>query len=184
MSEEEKKTNDKGKTIPNPEGYTFVKYAAGWIYIILFFGMLFSFFLLIVFKNALMDVGNWIDYIIVFGITSLFWIIARKITEVKVNLKITDEGLEQTRLSGSRIYLEQRLIKWEDMKSFHPFGRHRDQDFLISVRGDINFRISIPAFFALFVRQKGNKDAFEEFRNDFWEIAPDHDVHVAFFAIT
>ena len=43
MSEEEKKTNDKGKTIPNPEGYTFVKYAAGWIYIILFFGMLFSF---------------------------------------------------------------------------------------------------------------------------------------------
>ena len=184
MTVEQKKTDDEGKTIPNPEGYTIVKYAAGWVYIILFIGCFFSLFLLSVFKNALKDVGNWTDYIIVFSTTALFWIIARKITEVKVNLKLTDEGLEQIRLSGSRIYPEKRLIKWENMKSFHPRGRHRDQDFLISVSGGMNFRISVPAFFALFVRQKGNKDDFEEFRNDFWEIAPDYDVHVAFFAKT
>lgn len=180
MIEEEKKTDSEEKTIPNPEGYTIVKYAAGWVYIILFIGCFFSLFLLSVFKNALKDVGNWPYFVII----ALFWLIARKITEVKVNLKITDEGLEQTRLSGSRIYPEKRLIKWENMKSFHPYGRHRDQDFLISVRGGMNFRISVPAFFALFVRQKGNKDDFEEFRNDFWEIAPDYDVHVAFFAKT
>ena len=47
----------------------------------------------------------------------------------------------------------------------------------------MNFRICVPET-ALFVKQKGNKDAFKEFRTVFWEMAPDHNVHVAFFAIT
>ena len=43
MSEEEKKTIDEEKTSPNPEGYTIVKYASGWVlFITLFFGMVVS----------------------------------------------------------------------------------------------------------------------------------------------
>lgn len=186
MSKEEKKTIDidEEKTIPNPEGYTIVKYASGWVlFITLFFAMVVSITLLEIIRNNYKDLGEWLIWIIVFGISALFWIIARKITEVKVNLKITDEGLEQTRLSGSRFYPGHRLIKWEDMKCFHPHGRTRIQNFQISVRGGMNFRITVPEL-PLFVKQKGNMDAFIEFRDVFWETAPDHDVHVAFFAIT
>ena len=182
MSKEEKKTIDEEKTIPNPEGYTIVKYASGWgLFITLFFGMVVSITLLEIIRNNYKDLGEWLIWIIVFGISALFWIIARKITEVKVNLKITDEGLEQTRLSGSRFYPGHRLIKWEDMKCFHPYGRTRSQAFQISVRDGMNFRICVLET-ALFVKQKGNDKIVNEFRNVFWETAPDHDVHVAFFA--
>ena len=182
MTVEQKKTNDEEKAIPNSEGYTIVKYARGWVlFITLFFGMVVSFTLLEIIRNNYKDLGEWLSWIIIFGISALFWIIARKITEVKVNLKITDEGLEQTRLSGSKIYPEHRMIRWEDMKSYHPLGRMRGQSFLISVKEGMNFRISTPIL-ALFVRQKGNDKIVDEFRNVFWETAPDHDVHVAFFA--
>ena len=179
MSEKEKKTNDEEKIIPRPEGYTIVKYAPGWVYISIFFGFYLCLFLGLntnVFKNI--DRFDWIVFVCV---SLIFWIIGRKITEVKVNLKITDEGLEQTRLSGSKVYSEYRLIKWEEMKHYHLTGRTRDQDFLISVRNDLNFRISIPAFFTVFEKQKDNWENFSAFRNDFWGIAPEHDVHRAFF---
>ena len=184
MSEEEKKTDDEGKTIPNPEGYTIVKYAGGWVlFISAFVGMVFSIFIIEVFKNYYNGASDWLLWVLFFVICALLWIIGFKITVVKVNLKISDEGLEQTRLSGSRFYPEHRLIKWEDMKCFHPYGRTRSQAFQISVRDGMNFRICVPET-ALFVKQKGNKDAFKEFRTVFWETAPDHNVHVAFFAIT
>ena len=184
MSEEEKKTDDEGKTIPNPEGYTIVKYAGGWVlFISAFVGMVFSIFIIEVFKNYNNGASDWLLWVLFFVICALLWIIGFKITVVKVNLKISDEGLEQTRLSGSRIYPKYRLIKWGDMKSFHPNGRNRCQNFYISVRNNLNFRISVPML-ALYKWRKGNSDVFEEFRNDFWETAPDHNVHVAFFAIT
>lgn len=184
MSEEEKKINDEEKTIPNPEGYTIVKCAGGWVlFISAFVGMVFSICLIEVFKNYYNEASDWLLWVLFFVICPLLWILARKITDVKVNLRITDEGLEQTRLSGSRFYPRHRLIKWEDMKCFHPHGRTRIQNFQISVRGGMNFRITVPEL-PLFVKQKGNMDAFIEFRDVFWETAPDHDVHVAFFAIT
>ena len=183
MSEEEKKTDDEEKTIPRPEGYTIVKYASGWV---LFISMLFSLVIFIVLLEAFNDyfreMADWLVWIIMpLVIYALLWIIGRKITEVKVNLKITDEGLEQTRLSGSMIYPKHRLIKWEDMKHYHLNGRMRTQVFLISVRNGLNFRISIPVFFTVFEKQKDNWENFAAFQNDFWGIAPEHDVHRAFF---
>ena len=185
MSEEEKKTDDGGKTIPNPEGYTIVKYAGGWVlFISAFVGMVFSIFIIEVFKNYYNRASDWLLWVLFFVICVLLWIIGFKITVVKVNLKISDEGLEQTRLSGSRFYPEHRLIKWEDMKCFHPYGRrNRCQNFYISVRNNMNFRISVPVL-ALSKWRKDNSDIFEEFRTVFWKMAPDHNVHVAFFAIT
>ena len=180
MSEEEKKTNDGGKTIPNPEGYTIVKYAEGWVdLIVLVLGIVALTFILCVFKNVFMD-RIWLFLLVDFGVLVLLWVIGRKITEVKVNLKITDEGLEQTRLSGSKLYPEHRLIRWEDMKRYHLYGRGRGNEFYIVVKDDSNFRISTPLF-SLFEKQKENKESFAAFQDDFLGIASEHDVHRAFF---
>ena len=184
MSEKEKKINDEEKTIPRPEGYTIVKYAFGWVlFISMLFSLVISAVFIVAFNDYFCETDAWLVWIMLLVIYALFFVIGFKITVVKVNLKISDEGLEQTRLSGSRFYPKHRLIKWEDMKCFHPYGRTRSQAFQISVRDGMNFRICVPET-ALFVKQKGNKDAFKEFRTVFWETAPDHNVHVAFFAIT
>ena len=180
MTEEEKKTNDEEKTIPNPEGYTIVKYAEGWVdLIVLVLGLVIMTFLLGVFKDVFMG-KIWLFLLIDFGVLALLWVIGRKITEVKVNLKITAEGLEQTRLSGSKLYPEHRLIKWEDMTRYHLYGRGRGNEFYSVVKDDSNFRISTPLF-SLFEKQKENKENFSAFQDDFWGIAPEHDVHRAFF---
>ena len=182
MSEEEKKTDDEEKTIPRPEGYTIVKYAFGWVlFISMLFGLVISAVLIVAFNDYFGETVDWLVWIIPLVIYALFFVIGCKITEVKVNLKITDEGLEQTRLSGSRIYPKYRLIKWEDMKHYHLYGKGRGRiDFLVSVKDDMNFRISIPLL-PLFEKQKDNCENFIAFRDDFWGIAPEHDVHRAFF---
>ena len=180
MSEEEKKTIEGEKTIPNPEGYTIVKYAEGWVnLIVLVLGLVVLTFILCVFKDVFMD-RIWLFFLVDFGVLALLWVIGRKITEVKVNLKITDDGLEQTRLSGSKFYPDYRMIKWEDMKQYHLHGRGRGNEFYIVVKGDSNFRISTPLF-SLFEKQKENKESFAAFQDDFWGIASEHDVHRAFF---
>ena len=180
MSEEQKKTNDEEKTNPRPEGYTIVKYAEGWGNLIVYvLGIVILTFLLIVFKDVFMG-RIWLFLLVDFGVLALLWVIGRKITEVKVNLKITDVGLKQTRLSGSKLYPEHRLIKWEDMKQYHLYGRGRGNEFYIVVKDDTNFRISTPLF-SLFEKQKENKENFAAFQDDFWGVASEHDVHRAFF---
>lgn len=180
MSEEQKKTDNEEKTIPNPEGYTIVKYAEGWVdLIVLVLGLVILTFLISVFKDVFMG-RIWLFLLVDFGVLASLWVIGRKITEVKVNLKITDVGLEQTRLSGSKLYPEHRLIKWEDMTRYHLFGRGRGNEFYIVVKDDTNFRISTPLF-SLFEKHKENKNNFAAFQNDFLGIASEHDVHRAFF---
>ena len=180
MSEEQKKTDNEEKTIPNPEGYTIVKYAEGWVdLIVLVLGLVILTFLISVFKDVFMG-RIWLFLLVDFGVLASLWVIGRKITEVKVNLKITDVGLEQTRLSGSKLYPEHRLIKWEDMTRYHLFGRCRGNEFYIVVKDDTNFRISTPLF-SLFEKHKENKNNFAAFQNDFLGIASEHDVHRAFF---
>ena len=179
MSEEEKKTDDEEKTIQRPEGYTIVKYAEGWTTIVtMFVGIMISTFIFYLIKDVVRD-RFWLIWLIYLGIFALLWVLMRKITEVKVNLKITDDGLEQIRLSGSKFYPEYRLIRWEDMRCYH-LNRSRTNDFLISVKNDDNFRISIPLL-TLFEKEKRNRDNFAAFQDDFWGIASEHDVHRAFF---
>lgn len=179
MSEKGKKIDDEEKTIPRPEGYTIVKYAEGWMdFIVLLLGTVIAGFAIYALRDV--GLGTWLVWVIFLGVLALLWVIGRKITEVKVNLKITDEGLEQTRLSGSSFCPDYRMIRWEDMRRYHLNGRSRNNNFLISVRGDTDFRISIPLH-TLFEKQKDNWENFAAFRNDFWGIAPEHDVHRAFF---
>jgi hypothetical protein len=175
MRDEVKHTDNEEKTIPRPEGYTIVKYLEFVVFLFWGLGLLFTewlCFFLIEYKL--------LPYILMFCGSLLFWLIGHKITEVRVNLRITEKGLEQTRLSGSKFYPEYRLIEWKDMKRFHPYGRSRGIDFLICVDSDSNFRISLPLI-RVFEQQGNNRDEFEAFQKDFSEIAPENDVHRTFF---
>lgn len=176
MSEEEKKTNDEGKTIPRPEGYTIVKYLE---FVVFFCYGFFGVFVPIPFM-VLLKGYNYLPYIVMIGCFVLFWLIGHKITEVTVNLKITDKGLEQTRLSGSKFYPEYRLIEWKDMKRCYPHGRSRGIDFLICVDSDTNFRISMPDI-RVFEKQKNNLANLTAFQEDFSKIASEHDVPCGLF---
>ena len=63
MSEEEKKTIDEEKTIPRPEGYTIVKYAALWVlFLSLSLGMIISTFIIL---KAFQNIGFWL-YLVVY----------------------------------------------------------------------------------------------------------------------
>ena len=177
MSEEEKKTDEEEKTIPRPEGYTIVKDSfMAWILVTIIITII----SVDVAHRIFGRIGDWQFWVLTILSFILSWIISKWVSEVKVVLKITTTGLEQTRLSGSRLYPKYRLIKWEDMKRYNLHGRGRNNDFLICVRKGLNFRIYMPAVI-LFVKQKNNWENFNAFRNDFWGVAPEHDVHRAFF---
>ena len=170
MSKEAKNTNDAEKTIPNPEGYTIVKY----LQFVAVFSFIIGMMLSIPFRNVIYD--KWLFYVVMFGGGLLFWFIARKFTEVKVNLRITEKGLEQIKLSGSRCCPEHRLIEWKDISGYCLDGRSRGIDFLVFVKNDKPLRISMPGFL-VFERQKSNWDSFTAFKNEFLKIAPKHGVH-------
>lgn len=174
MSEKEKKFNDEEKTIPRPEGYTIVKYLEFVVFLCYgFFGVFVPIPFMVLMKNH--NYSFVLPFIVMLGSFVLFWLIGHKITEVTVNLKITDKGLEQTRLSGSKFYPEYRLIEWKDMKRFYPYGRSRGIDFLICVDSDTNFRISMPGI-RVFEKQKNNTENLIAFQEEFSKMASEHGV--------
>ena len=175
MSEEEKKTKNEEKTIPNPEGYTIVKY----LEFVVLLGSAFIWLLLWPLFIVFMDYG-WLPYILMIGSFVLLWLLGHKLTEVTVNLKVTDKGLEQIRLSGSKFCPDYRLIEWKDMKRYYPYGRSRGIDFLICVDSDTNFRISMPGI-RVFEKQKNNTENLTAFQEEFSKIASEHSIPSGFF---
>ena len=179
MNEEE--NNAQEQIVPRPEGYTIVKYAGGWTDFISLLGALiicgtWGFDLVYINLGSYFTDLGWL-YIIVYFIFCLFLrLIMHKITDVKVNLKITEEGIEQTRLSGSRLYPEYRKIEWEDMKRIYLNGRVKGQDFLITVCRGVNFRIFIPVL-QLFVKQESNYEENRDFSEKFEMMAIKHGFH-------
>ncbi|MBQ0129046.1 MAG: hypothetical protein KBT57_04335 [bacterium] len=179
MNEEE--NNAQEQIVPRPEGYTIVKYAGGWTDFISLLGALiisctWGLELAYIYLGSYFTDLGWL-YIIVYFIFCLFLrLIMHKITDVKVNLKITEEGLEQTRLSGSKLYPEYRKIEWEDMKRIYLNGRVKGQDFLITVCRGVNFRIFIPVL-QLFVKQESNYEENRDFSEKFEMMAIKHGFH-------
>ena len=177
MSEEQKKTDNEEKTIPNPEGYTIVKYLEFVVVFCFIIGALLSIPLFNMFKDdKLLSNG----VLLVGGL--LFWLIGHKFTEVKVNLRITDKGLEQTRISGSRFCPEYRLIEWNNMSRYYlnPRRMTKGMDFLVFLYSGNGFRISMP-FIRIFEKQKNNDDNLEDFKEEFLEMATKYNVERDFF---
>ena len=171
MTEEEKKPNNEGKTIPKSEGYTIVKYMEFVVFLCYAIGSLLAMAIC-----AMLKVNGWPSYVAIFGCFVLFLIIGHKTTEVKVNLRITEKGLEQTRLSGSKFCPEYRLIEWKDMSRYYPNGRSRGITFLICVNGETpDFRISMPGI-QVFEKQKNNLANLTAFQKEFSRIASKHGI--------
>jgi hypothetical protein len=169
MSEEQNKSEK--EVVPNPEGYTLVKYS----YITVFIGIVIFGILFLLFVGFLQgDDGKWLVepwlwwlLAIIFPISG--WLITHKLTEAKVNIKLTDKGLEQTRLSGSRFVPKYRNIPWSNMNRVFFYGRNQSVNFLICVDEGVNLRISMPVI-RVFERQKANDDVLEQLREEFKEM--------------
>lgn len=169
MSEEQNKSEK--EIVPNPEGYTLVKYS----YITIFIGIVIFGILFLLFVGFLQgDDGKWLVepwlwwlLAIIFPISG--WLITHKLTEAKVNIKLTDKGLEQTRLSGSRFVPKYRNIPWSNMNRVFFYGRNQSVNFLICVDEGVNLRISMPVI-RVFERQKANDDVLEQLREEFKEM--------------
>lgn len=181
MNEEQNDTEE--RVASRPKGYTIVRYAEGWSSFIVFgIGIFIQIYIELVSKDAFLGVMRglvgemlWLCYILRFIPFVILWVIARKITEVTVNLRITKDGLEQTRLSGSWFFPKYRLIKWDKMLVYHSYGYSRGPDFYISVENGLDYRLYIPLH-PLFEKQEDNLDNMEAFRKAFSSGARKHNV--------
>ena len=176
MSEEEKNNS-------NTEGYTLVKYSE----FVVFLCSSICFLSYIPFAEFVLKdadgkwlVANWLFFLFFYFFVFFGWALGHKLTETKVNIRLSEKGLEQTRLSGSRFVQEYRLIPWSNMKRFHLYGRNRSVVFLICTKEETNFRISMPII-RLFERQKSNDAVLDAFRTDFKQVAMKHGVFPAFY---
>lgn len=169
MSEEQNKSEK--EIVPNPEGYTLVKYSEVAVFFCLFLFTLL--FIPIVFllkgDDGHLIVGFWLYLLLYLVFCLLGMVVGHKLTEAKVNLKLTEKGLEQTRLSGSRFVPEYRMVPWSDMNKVFLFGRNQSVNFLICVDEGVNLRISMPVI-RVFERQKANDDVLEQLREEFKEM--------------
>jgi len=168
--------NKSGKEIvPNPEGYTLVKYSEVAVFFCCFlFTLLFVLVVLLLKGNdSHLFVGFWLFLLFYLIFCLLGMVVGHKLTEAKVNLKLSEKGLEQTRLSGSRFVPEYRMILWSDMRKVFLLGRNRSVSFLICVDEGVDLRVSMPTI-RIFERQKANDDVLEQFRDEFKEMGMQH----------
>jgi hypothetical protein len=151
--------------IPNPDGHVFVvcplEKAFPFVIIIMLLPFLFV---------RLLD-GWMIALFWVLGFF-VFWVFAHKLTEAKVNVKLSDIGLEQKRLMGAKQVAEYRIIKWEDIRKCYSYG-----SMIRIVTEDDSFRYSLPVF-TLFVKQKSNRENYYAFEKEFRIMMRKHNIEI------
>ena len=157
MSEEQKKTEE--EFVPNPEGYTFIVCPLHQVFYLFVVAMVLPFCFIRYLDNEWMIVVIWIVGVVVFSV------LAHKLAEAKVNIKLTDMGLEQRRLSGSKLVPEYRFIRWVDIDKCYNHGNM----FRIVTKGGPDFPISTPVF-SLFEKQESNRDNFYAFENELYKM--------------
>ena len=169
MSKKYKHKQKNPRIIPRPEGYTVVKYDPRWEFIVVaVIGSAISFFLSIRFAWD----NEWLRVLLFLTVWIILFVVMRRITEVKVNLKITEEGIEQTKLSGLSFYPECIMIKWADVNRI-LFGRGNVPSLIITFKNGKKNRM-FPSLSSLFEKQKCNFGEFCDFRDDLLVIAPKH----------
>lgn len=106
----------------------------------------------------------WIRWGVYVFTTILGWVLGRKFSEAIVNLKITNVGLEQMRVSGSILVPKERTIEWENMRLCFMLGEFRRSDFCIKTRKGSNYRLMTTY---LFRRFSDYDNAFVDFKDEF-----------------
>lgn len=180
MNEKEK------KHASNPEGYDITIYPEFWTAVL---SMAITIVLVFVFNEMLkplfLSLNEWLRLgifcvlIFILGFLSLFLI--WKLTNAKVNIRLTDVGLEQRKVSGASWIPENRIVKWEDMRYFYLFGIRRGcgrhaafdgNDFFIGTK-QRPYSFSAMAFSR---REREQNMVMKSFRSDFLRLARQHGI--------
>lgn len=165
MSEEQKK-NEK-EFVPNPDGYTFIVCPLEKVCYLFFVAMIIPLGFVRSLNHGWMIAVLWIV-----GFFIMF-ILAHKLAEAKVNIKLSDFGLEQRKLSGSKLVPEYRLIRWTDINKCYNYGNL----FRIDTKEGTDFRISTPVF-SIFEKQESNRDNYYAFENEFFKMLRKHELEI------
>lgn len=165
MNEEQKK--DEKEFVPNPEGYTFIVCPLEKLFYLFIIALIIPIGFVRSMNNEWMIAVLWIvGFLIMF-------LLAHKLAEAKVNIKLSDLGLEQRKLSGSRLVPEYRLIRWTDINKCYNYGNM----FRIVPNEGTDFRISTPVF-SIFEKQESNRDNYYAFENEFFKMLRKHELEI------
>ncbi len=157
MNEEQKK--DEKEFVPNPDGYTFIICPLEKVFYLFVVAMIIPLGFVRSLNNEWMIAVLWIV-----GFFIMF-LLAHKLAEAKVNIKLSDLGLEQRRLSGSKLVPEYRLIRWTDIEKFYNYGISSR---IVPKEGS-DLRLSPPVF-SLFEKQESNRDNYYAFENELFKM--------------
>ena len=163
MSEEQKKVEE--EFTPDPEGFTFTVYSFWEFGGIMAFGMFTSFFCA-VYCVVHSLYSEWMIPVFTIAGLLVFFVIGRKLCEATVNVKLTDIGLEQRRLSGSRFVPEYRMAYWNSVAGYFSSA----WSVYLHINGGTSFLIQSP-FFAVFERPKSWRDNFYAFQSELYKMA-------------
>lgn len=169
------------KFTPNPDGYDITIYPEYWAGIMT---MMMVLVLVCALKSILKPLYSSMNEWLALGFFCIFISIlvcllgfcVLKLTNAKVNIRLTDEGLEQRKVSGPAWIPESKVVKWENMSYFYLFGIRRGgrsaafsgNDFFIGTKQESDYSISTIAFFR---RERELKTVMKSFRTEFLQLA-------------
>lgn len=165
MAKKKKKqhlTRDERIARKRPDGFNVRTYSVMAQFIGFVLGLIFVF--LFAASKLWIIAPAWIRMIVYFFTTILGWVLGRKFSEATVNLKITNVGLEQMRISGSILVPKKRIIEWGNMRLCLRLGEYRRSDFCIKTRKGSNYRLMTTY---LFRRFSDYDNAFFDFTHEF-----------------
>lgn len=169
------------KITPNPDGYDITIYPEYWAWIMTMIMVLVLVCALVgILKSLYSSMNEWLALgifcIFISILVCLLGFCVLKLTNAKVNIRLTDEGLEQRKVSGPAWIPESKVVKWENMSYFYLFGIRRGgrsaafsgNDFFIGTKQESDYSISTIAFFR---RERELKTVMKSFRTEFLQLA-------------
>lgn len=172
MSEKEK------KHAPNPEGYDITICPEYWVTVL---SVVISIVSVYMFKGMLKPLFSSLNVWLFLGVfciilsipVYLSMFLIWKLTNAKVNIRLTDVGLEQRKVSGPSWVPDFQIVKWEEMNYYYLFGRRylgnelTGDDFFIGTKLDKDYAFSAMTFFRIDELNKTMK----AFRSEFLQLA-------------
>ena len=172
MSEEEKKLT------PNPDGYDITIYPEYWTTVL---SVVISIVSVYMFKGMLKPLFSSLNVWLFLGVfciilsipVYLSMFLIWKLTNAKVNIRLTDVGLEQRKVSGPSWIPDFQVVKWEEMDYYFLFGRRNrahsinGDDFFIGTKLDKDYAFSAMTF----SRSDELNKTMKAFRSEFLRLA-------------
>ncbi len=173
MSEEEKKLT------PNPDGYDITIYPEYWTTVL---SVVISIVSVYMFKGMLKPLFSSLNVWLFLGVfciilsipVYLSMFLIWKLTNAKVNIRLTDVGLEQRKVSGPSWIPDFQIVKWEEMDYYFLFGRRNrahsinGDDFFIGTKLDKDYSFSAMSFFR---HERELEKTVRAFRSEFLRLA-------------